>query len=175
LRRRRDTKLVVACSEETRPELLGLLSAEARAALAGWTRAEAHAAGAGLLASVKPVLERHRDEREADLVTRWHDALGQSGRASAGWPPTVEAVSDGRVELLLSAPGTNEAVWRCPTCGRLQSEGGACPLDGSELERCEDGLDAVVHQTLARGGRAYEVSTRRDLEPVGGLGALLRF
>src|SRR5262249_5753107 len=70
LRRRRNAPLVIACAEETRPELLGMLSGEARAALVGWTRAEAHAAGAGLLSSAQPVLERHRAEREADLVKR---------------------------------------------------------------------------------------------------------
>jgi peptide chain release factor subunit 1 len=175
VRRRRNATLVIACSEETRPELLGLLSADARAALAGWVRAEAHAAGAELIASVRPVLERQRVEREADLIARWHDALGESGRASAGWEPTVAAVSESRVDILLSRPGASRDVWRCVSCGRLELRGGGCPLDGAELEQCEDGLDAVIHRVLAFGGRVHEVTTRRDLDPVGGLGALLRF
>jgi peptide chain release factor subunit 1 len=174
VRRRRNTALVVACSEETRPELLGLLSTESRAALAGWARAEAHATGPELLAGVTPVLERHRAEREAALVTRWHDAMGEGGRASAGWEPTVPAVSDSRVDALLYAPRARRDVWQCPSCGRLELEGGECPVDATELERCEDGLDAVIHRALAFGGRVHEIS-RPDLDPVGGLGALLRF
>src|SRR5438105_8493688 len=109
LRRRRNAPLVLACSEEARTEFLGLLSAEARAALAGWTPVEAHASGAELLASVKPVLERRRAEREEKLVARWHDAMGQSGRACAGWEPTLEAASDGRGDMLLYAPNANQA------------------------------------------------------------------
>jgi peptide chain release factor subunit 1 len=175
VRRRRDAPLVVACSEETRPELLGLLSTEARAALAGWARAEAHAAGPELLADVTPVLERHRAEREQELVTRWHDARGESGRASAGWEPTVAAVSDSRVDALLYSPRAGRDVWQCPSCGRLELHGGECPVDATELERCEDGLDAVIHRALAFGGRVHEVATRPDLDPVGGLGALLRY
>jgi peptide chain release factor subunit 1 len=175
LRRRPGAKLVIACAEETRSELVGLLSGDARAALVGWVRAEAHASGAELLAAVKPVLERHRPECEAELVARWHDALGESGRACAGWAPTLDAASDGRIDALLYTPSASQDINRCPSCGRLQLESGACPLDGAELEQCDDGLDALVHQTLARGGRAQAITTQRDLGPVGGVAALLRF
>jgi len=175
LRRRRNAPLVLACSEEARTEFLGLLSAEARAAVAGWTPVEAHADGAELIASVKPVLERRRAEQEEKLVARWHDAMGQRGRACAGWAPTLEATADGRVDTLLYTPNANQAVHRCPACGRLQLEDGACPLDGSELERSDEGLDLLVHQTLQRGGTACPIATRPDLDPVGGIGALLRF
>jgi len=175
LRRRRNAPLVLACSEEARSEFVGLLSAEARGALAGWTPVEAHADGAELLASVKPVLERRSAEGEEKLVTRWHDAMGQSGRACAGWESTLEAASDGRIDTLLYAPNANEVVHRCPACGRLQLEDGLCPLDGTELERSDEGLDLLVHQTLQRGGTACPIATRQDLEPAGGVGALLRF
>lgn len=175
IRGRRNARLVVACAEETRADLLGLLPSAVRAALAGWTRAEAHASGDELLASVEPVLERDRAEREAELVARWRDALGRSGRASAGWAPTLEAASDARVDVLLYSSGSREDVGRCPSCGRLQLAGGQCEVDGTDLERCDDGLDAVVHRTVAFGGRAQEINTRRDIEQAGGLGALLRF
>lgn len=175
LRRRKGAQLVVACPEETRSEFLGLLSAESRAALAGWTPAEAHADGNELLGSVKPVLERRLVESEAELVTRWHDAMGQSGRASAGWGPTLDAASDGRVDVLLYEPGAEQTVWCCPSCGRLRLDDGSCPLDGTELKRSDEGLDLVLHQTLQRGGTARMITSRRDLDPVGGVGALLRF
>jgi len=175
LRRRRNAPLVLACSEEARTEFLGLLPAEARAAVAGWTAVEAHAHGAELLAGVTPVLERRRAEQEEKLVARWHDAMGQSGRATAGWAPTLEAASDGRVDTLLYAANANQAVHRCPACGRLQLDGGSCPLDGAELEQSDEGLDLVLHQTLQRGGSACPIATRPDLDPVGGVGALLRF
>jgi hypothetical protein len=32
-----------------------------------------------------------------------------------------------------------------------------------------------VHQTIANGGTVWRLSARRDLEPVEGIGALLRF
>jgi peptide chain release factor subunit 1 len=167
--------VVLSCPEEIKSELLGLLSAEARAACIGWVAAEAHADGTALLADVQPVLRRHRAEREAALLASWHDALGMNGRASAGWEATVEAAVDGRVETLLYETRAEHAVERCPRCGRLQLDGGECPLDGTPLEHCEEGLDLVLHQTLLRGGKACAVDSSPDLGPVGGIGALLRF
>jgi peptide subunit release factor 1 (eRF1) len=175
LRQRRGTDLVVACAEETRAEFLELLSRDARAAFAGWVAVEAHATGNDLLEPVRPVLEERRAKREIETVMHWHDALGQSGRASVGWGPTVEAASDGRVDLLLYEPNANQPVERCPSCRRLQLVDGECPLDGADLEHCDDGLDLVLHRTLERGGTALPVTTRDDLAETGGIGALLRF
>ena len=43
------------------------------------------------------------------------------------------------------------------------------------MERRTDGLDLAVHQTLAHGGTVWAVEQARDLEPVDGIGALLRY
>jgi hypothetical protein len=64
---------------------------------------------------------------------------------------------------------------RCPKCGRVQADGDTCPLDGERLERSSDGLDVAVRKTLAHGGSVWAVRHRQDLEPVGGIGAILRF
>jgi hypothetical protein len=53
---------------------------------------------------------------------------------------------------------------------------GSCPLDGTTLEAKDGGLDLALHQTLAHGGTVHVIrGDRRDLEPVGGVAALLRF
>jgi hypothetical protein len=36
-------------------------------------------------------------------------------------------------------------------------------------------MDLAVHQTLAHGGTVCALSVRRDLDPVEGIGALLRY
>jgi hypothetical protein len=43
------------------------------------------------------------------------------------------------------------------------------------MERRDEGIDLAVHQTLAHGGTVLALSQRRDLDPVEGVGALLRF
>ncbi len=175
VRRLRSVQVVVMSSEETKAEFEELLSHEALGAVIGWTSAEAHATPAELLELATPVLERYRAEQETDALDRWHDELGRGGRAAAGWEATLEAASDARVALLLFEDGVDRAAFRCPRCGRVAVQGGKCPLDGTSMEASSDGLDLAVHQTLLHGGRVWAVRHRQDLEPVEGIGALLRY
>jgi peptide chain release factor subunit 1 len=167
--------VVVVAQEETRPEFEDALSNEAKKHVIGWTSADAHAAPAELLQHVEPLLEEWRGEQETQTVERWREEAGRNGRAASGWGPTLEAASDARVELLLYEDGVDRPAWECPACGRVASEGGACPLDGTQMERRDEGLDLAVHQTLAHGGRTLALTQRQDLQPVEGIGALLRF
>jgi peptide chain release factor subunit 1 len=175
VRRLRGPRGVVVASEETRAELEEELSNEVRKAIVGWATAEAHADAPALLGVVEPVLQRWRAEQETEAVERWQEEAGRNGRAAAGWAQTLEAASDGRVELLLFQDGTNRSAWQCPACGRLGSDGGTCPLDGTRMEQDDAGLDLACHQTLAHGGTIWAVRERRDLDPVEGIGALLRY
>src|ERR671936_740366 len=175
LRRLRRPRVVVVASEETRAELEEELSSEVKEAIIGWAAAEAHANPAQLLRTVAPLLERWRAEQETSAGERWRGAAGRNGRAAAGWAQTLEAASDGRVELLLFHDGTDHRAWECPACGRVAAEAGTCPLDGTQMEENRDGLDLAVHQTLAHGGTVWALRQRNDLEPVEGIGAVLRY
>src|ERR671935_43997 len=175
LRRLRRPRVVVVASEETRAELEEELSSEVKEAIIGWAAAEAHATPTQLLQTVEPLLERWRAEQEASAVERWREAAGRNGRAASGWAQTLEAASDGRVELLLFHDGTDHRAWECPACDRVAAEAGTCPLDGTQMEENRDGLDLAVHQTLAHGGTVWALRQRNDLDPVEGIGAVLRY
>jgi peptide chain release factor subunit 1 len=175
VRRLRGARVVLVASDETRAELEEELSHEVRNALIGWTSADAHAGPSELYEAVEPLVERRRAEQEAELAERWQEAAGRNGRAAAGWPQTLEAASDGRVDVLLYEEGVDRHAWRCPKCGRLSAEPGPCPLDGVEMEENDHGLDLAVHRTLASGGKVSALRSRRDLEPAEGIGALLRY
>ena len=173
--RRQRAPLVIVGSEEARAELGDLLSSEAAAAVIGWTQAEAHAGPAELLEIATPVLERWRAEQERETIERWREEAGRNGRAASGWAETLEAASDGRVELLLFQDGASSAAYECPDCGRATVADGNCPLDGTRMEPRDEGLDLAVHQTLSHGGTVWAVRHHHDLEPVEGVGALLRY
>jgi peptide subunit release factor 1 (eRF1) len=175
VRRLRGPQVVVVAPEEAWAEFSNLLSPEARSAIIGWTQANARAQAPELLAAATPVLEKWRDEREKEAVERWRDESGRNGRAASGWADTLAASSDGRVEVLLFQDGVDRQAFQCPACGRVAAEGGKCPLDGTSLEPHEGGLDLAVHQTLAHGGTVWAVRGRPDLQPVEGIGALLRY
>ncbi len=173
--RRRSERIVVVASEEIRADLSELLPKDVADAIVGWTHTEAHAGPAELLEAVTPVLEAWRERQEERAVERWREEAGRNGRAASGWPATLEAASDGRVELLLYRNGVEHAAWRCPSCGRLAADMGACPLDGCRMEQFQEGIDLAVHQTLSNGGTVWAVTSRLDLDPVEGIGALLRY
>ncbi len=175
VRRLHGARVVLVASEETRAEFEEELSHEVKNALIGWTSADAHAGPSELYEAVEPLVERWRAEQESELAERWQEAAGRNGRAAAGWPQTLEAASDGRVDVLLYEEGVDRHAWRCPKCGRLSAEPEPCPLDGIEMEENDHGLDLAVHRTLANGGKVSAFSTRHDLKPVEGIGALLRY
>jgi peptide chain release factor subunit 1 len=175
VRRMRGQKVVVVASEETRAEFEAMLSPDARAAVIGWRNAEAHAGPAELLEVVKPAVEQWRIACEQELVERWREESGKNSRAVAGWMDTLEAASDARVDTLLFQDGVEHAGWQCRACGRVAAEPGACPLDGTTMDRSDAGLDLAIHQTLSNGGSVWAVQHLPDLGPVGGIGALLRF
>ncbi len=173
--RRGPERIVVVSWEGTRAAFGDLLSKDVQASIVGSTTAEAHAGPPELLEAALPVLEEWRAREEERALERWHEEAGRDGRAAAGWGPTLEAASDGRVELLLYQDGTEHPAWRCPSCGRVATIAGTCPLDGTRMDATADGLDLAVHQTLANGGSVWAVTTHDDLDAVEGIGALLRY
>jgi peptide chain release factor subunit 1 len=175
LRKLRYPKVVVVCPEETKGEFAEVLGSDVRNAVVGWVTAEAHASPVELYEATTPVLEGWREQQEVESVERWKEAAGRNGRASSGWEETLAAASDARVESLLFQEGASHEAFLCPACGRVSVSGGRCPLDGTEMEERRDGLDLAVHQVLTHGGQALALRHRQDLEPVGGIGALLRF
>ena len=170
VRKMRSPKLIIVSSEETRAELEELLAKETKSAVIGWTSAEAHAGPSELLGLTSPLLEQARAREEAET---FENSFWKGG--DSGWSETLEAASDARIDVLLYEENAQHEAWQCPACGRLSASAGQCPLDGTETERRDDGLDPTVHQTIANGGTIWRLSERRDLEPVGGIGALLRF
>jgi peptide chain release factor subunit 1 len=175
VRRLQTPQVVIAAAEENRADFDDLVSNEVRKAIVGWTHAEAHATPADLLAAAQPILEGWHAGKEREAAERWREEAGRGGRATAGWHATLEAASDGRVELLLFQQRADRSAWQCPQCGRVSAEGGPCPLDGTRMEERDDGLNLAVHQALAHGGSVLALRHYEDLEPVEGIGALLRY
>jgi peptide chain release factor subunit 1 len=175
LRELTGSKVVLIGPEEVRPAFDDMLANDLKHAVAGWTTAEAHAGPPELLEAAQPLLQEAAAKEDEELLDRWREAAGREGRASSGWKETLAAVSDGRVEILLASDGANRAAYRCPQDGRVEAEGGACPLDGTPLVESDDGLDLAIHRALEFGGTVRLIRDRPDLDPVEGIAALLRF
>jgi peptide chain release factor subunit 1 len=175
LRRVPEAPLVIVGTEETAASFVEQLSVEAKAAVVGTVQAEAHATPAQLLEVVRPLLDEARAERERDILDQWRESVGRDGRGAAGWEDTLAAASDGKVATLLFSEGASGEALRCPECGRVEAKLSRCPLDGAEMETLADGLEGAIRQTLLYGGELVPIRHHQDMDPVGGIGALLRF
>ncbi len=168
-------RIVVVAGDETRAEFADVLTSELEEAVIGWTSAEAHASDTELGEIVQPFVDDWRAKQESGAVERWREEVGKNALGASGWADTLEAASDGRIELLLYQSGVQKDAYRCPACGRAGLSATTCPLDGTTMDHRDDGLDLAVRLTLAYGGDLLAVEHRRDLDPVEGIGAILRF
>ena len=169
-------QVVVVGPDEARAQFADLLAPETQNCVLGWTAGEGYATPTELLELAVPFLEQARLAEETEALARWQEEAGRSGRAASGWEETLEAASDGRVELLLFQEGVERLAYECPSCGRAQTQNGACPLDATRMEPREDGVDVAVHRTLAHGGSVRALTRDRpELGPVEGIAALLRY
>ena len=92
-------------------------------ALVGWVAAEAHADAPRLLEAARPLLDDWRAGREEELLERWREEAARNGRAATGWEETLQAASDGRVELLLVQEGADQPGVRLSRV-RARTDGG---------------------------------------------------
>ena len=116
------------------------------------------------------VTRRH----EAALVERLRDGVG-TGAGVAGLEPTLSALVERRVDLLLVSDGYATEGWRCRSCRYLGPLGRRCPVCANEMDLVDDVVEEAVEEALANKCQVQMVRESADLDVLGRIGALLRF
>ena len=111
---------------------------------------------------------------EAALVERLRDAVGTGGGV-AGLEPTLAALVERRVDLLLVSEGYETEGWRCRSCRYLGPLGRRCPVCSKPMDLVDDVVEEAVEEALANKCRVQMVRENADLDVLGRIGALLRF
>ncbi|MDQ1565128.1 MAG: hypothetical protein QOF96_8 [Actinomycetota bacterium] len=111
---------------------------------------------------------------EAALVDRLRDAVGAGGGV-AGLEPTLAALVERRVELLLVSDGYETEGWRCRSCQYLGPLGRRCPVCTNSMDLVDDVVEEAVEEALANKCRVQMVRENADLDVLGRIGAILRF
>jgi peptide chain release factor subunit 1 len=121
---------------------------------------------------VEEELEREEERSKVDRVA----GLVRAGdRAVAGLEPTLAALAEGRADEMLVAIDLSAPGRVCRNCGRLTTRRGRCPTCGSETDEIADVVDAAVAAAFRGGSRVEIVAEDGAMEPLEGVGALLRF
>ncbi len=102
------------------------------------------------------------------------EAKGQAGVINL--EDTLNAVHDGRVQILVFREGYRAPGYRCKGCGYLTTEKlTACPFCENKFENIPDAVELAVHRVMRDGGEVEvlrDVEVQKDFDQVG---ALLRY
>lgn len=112
--------------------------------------------------------------RKLELLARLRNQVGAGG-AVAGLGPTLEALVERRVDVLLVSDGFAAPGWRCLSCRFVGLRGRSCPVCAAKMEAVEDVVEEAVEEALAQNCRVEVVRQSADLDVAGRVGALLRY
>ena len=108
-----------------------------------------------------------RCEREA--LDKLAAGVGRGGRGAAGVAEVLDALNQARVDTLLIAENFRAA-------GRVDFEAGLLlPEHAEQGEPVSDIVEPAIEKAIEQSANTMVVRHHTDLEPLGGIGALLRF
>jgi peptide chain release factor subunit 1 len=108
-----------------------------------------------------------RSEREA--LDRLQQGVGTGGRGAAGIAEVLDALNQARVETLLIAENFRAS-------GRVDFQAGLLlPDDAEQGEPVDDIIEPAIEKAIEQSATPMVVRHHTDLEPLGGIGAVLRF
>ncbi|MGH9000385.1 MAG: hypothetical protein ACRDY7_13475 [Acidimicrobiia bacterium] len=116
-----------------------------------------------------------RRRADAALVADLRDALGAGNGGIAGLEPTLRALVERRVGVLLVSDGYAAEGWCCPSCRFLGVLGRTCPVCAKDMDLVDDVVGHAVDEALVNNCRVEIVRDNADLDVLGRIGALLRF
>ncbi len=116
-------------------------------------------------------------EREDTALARLTEAFGAGGRAASGVGEVLPCVVEQRIEVLLVDRGFSAPGVECPRCGWLgdDPEAAECPIDGAELARRDDIVEAAIERTILQSADVLILRDRPELASHGHVAAILRF
>jgi peptide chain release factor subunit 1 len=163
-------RVLVGAPEELLPEFKGKLHPYLRERIAGKVTVDVENASLDdVRAEAANAIEAHARKREREALDRLVEAVGRGGRGAAGISQVLDALNQARVETLLIAESFRAG-------GRRDFEAGLLlPEDADAGEPVEDIVEPAIEKALEQSASPVVVRYFDDLQPLGGIGAVLRF
>jgi hypothetical protein len=147
-----------------------------RAVIEDTLAANMNTIGPDLAHQVERLEQRAREQEDAVLITRLLEER-EGDRSVRGWEPTLEAINEGRVQLLLlPGEGARQGVFCAQDHFVALEASGPCPTCGAGLRPTEHVGEAAVRSVLLRNGQVHVLApaAAATLQRFGA-GALLRY
>lgn len=114
-------------------------------------------------------------EEENELVANLRSEILKDGLVVYGVEETLNAVTEGRAELLLINMGTKAAGWKCERCNIFRSgTAKKCKSCGNEVF-IVDVVEELVEASESLGTTLEFIKDNIFLDELGGIAAFLRF
>jgi peptide chain release factor subunit 1 len=128
--------------------------------------------------AVAPVVDKLDEGREREALDRLREGANKGGRGTIGLDPTIGALNERRVEILLLGENFEAAGVYCRQCGWVGVDDSLteCPADGSALDKRDDIAENAVELAITQSAQVLRVHHHaEELETMGSIGAVLRF
>jgi peptide subunit release factor 1 (eRF1) len=120
-------------------------------------------------AAAAAAIEAHARKCEREALDRLAEGVGRGGRGAAGIAGVLDALNQARVETLLIAESFRAS-------GRIDYEAGLLLPEGADGgEPVDDIVEPAIEKALEQSAQPLVVRYHDDLQPLGGIGAVLRF
>lgn len=175
-KRRPFDRLLVGTPPELTGEMEGHLHPYLRQRLAGRLSIDVENSTTDEVREVaEPVIDEDQREREREILDRFAQEIGRGGRATAGLQPTLEALNELRVEVLLLEEGFRASGLVEVETGMLTADPGSVPLEDPRLEAQPDIVESAIEKAMEQSADVRVIRRFADLGAHGGIGALLRY
>ena len=163
-------RLLIGAPEELLGELKGKLHPYLRERIAGKVSVDIENASLDdVRGEAGRAIEAHVRKCEREALDRLVEAVGRGGRGAAGIEQVLDALNQARVETLLIAENFRAG-------GRRDFEAGLLlPEDADAGEPVEDIVEPAIEKAIEQSASPLVVRYHDDLQPLGGIGAVLRF
>lgn len=119
---------------------------------------------------------RAEHEREARLIENLITLSSKGGTAVTGLEDTLNAATQGRIQMLVAGDGYQVSGYRCPSCNiLLMKDTQSCPVCGGKVETVADLVEYTIGSVLLQKGDVEIVHANPYLEKAGNIGAFLRY
>jgi len=121
-----------------------------------------------------------RDEAESrlidDLIDRIQEYAGAGGRGTIGLEPTLAALNEQKVHILVVQQDYCVPGAICRQCDMLLPEGSKmCPACGSKPEHVDNVVDAAIQKAFDLGSQIEVATEFEKLKPIENIGAILYY
>jgi peptide subunit release factor 1 (eRF1) len=163
-------RVLIGAPEELLGELKSKLHPYLRERIAGKFAVDIENASLDeVRAEAARAIEAHTRKCEREALDRLVEAVGRGGRGAAGIAQVLEALNQARVETLLIAENFRAG-------GRRDFEAGLLlPEDADTGEPVDDIVEPAIEKAIEQSASPLVVRYHDDLQPLGGIGAVLRF